>query len=169
MQTQLIGDAVGKSAEASALIADVRGRFADAKAAHPEFVGRKAIFLQGAFYEGAALASPSGLATDFLTDLGFVVPSELQPFVKEGAQAYVPLERLDVLDVADILVWGTDDAAGARDRDKNPVYQRLSAVRSGRSLDTGAELAGAIYFTSVLSLPYVVDTLVPMLAKAVQP
>lgn len=168
VQTQLIGDAVGKPAEAAALIAEVRGRFTQAKQAHAEFAGKKAIFLQGAFYEGAAIASPAGLATDFLTDLGFDVPPEIEPFIKEGAQAYIPLERLDVLDVADVLVWGTDDAPGARDRDKNPVYQRLSAVRAGRSVDTGAELAGAIYFTSVLSLPYVVDTLVPMLAKALR-
>ena len=96
------------------------------------------------------------------------VPTEIEPYIKEGAQAYIPLERLDVLDVADVLIWGTDDAAGARDRDKTPVYQRLAAVRAGRSIDTGAELAGAIYFTSVLSLPHVVDTLVPLLAKALR-
>lgn len=31
---------------------------------------------------------------------------------------------------------------------------------------TGGELAGAIYFTTVLSLPYVLDELVPQLAEA---
>ena len=109
VQTQLIGDAVGKSAEATALITSVQNRFSEAKQAHPEFAGKKAIFLQGAFYEGAGIASPAGLATDFLTDLGFVVPTEIEPYIKEGAQAYIPLERLDVLDVADVLIWGTDE------------------------------------------------------------
>lgn len=41
---------------------------------------------------------------------------------------------------------------------------QLAAVRANRSLYTGGELAGAIYFTSPLSLPYVIGTLVPTLA-----
>ena len=49
--------------------------------------GEKAIFLQGAFYEGAAIASQAGLTTDFLTDLGFVIPTEVNAYIREGEQA----------------------------------------------------------------------------------
>lgn len=163
LQTQLIGDALGQREQAAALIAGLRRRFADTAAANPQFKGKKAIFLQGAFYEGAAIASPAGLATDFLTDLGFVIPTEINPFIKDGAQAYVPLEKLSVLDAADVLIWATDDPDGTVDRNKNALCQRLAAVREKRSVDTGAELAAATYFTSVLSLGLVLDQLVPKL------
>ena len=70
------------------------------------------------------------------------------------------------MNTSDVLVWGTDDADGAKERDKNALYRNLDAVREGRSIDTGPELAGAIYFTTVLSLPLVVEQLVPRLATA---
>ncbi len=65
----------------------VREQFTAAAEAHPEFAGEKAIFLQGAFYDGAAIASQAALTTDFLTDLGFVVPTEINAYVREGEQA----------------------------------------------------------------------------------
>lgn len=49
-----------------------------------------------------------------------------------------------------------------------PGFTSLTAVKAGRSLYTGGELAGAIYFASPLSLPHVVDTLVPMLSGALK-
>ena len=42
---------------------------------------------------------------------------------------------------------------------------RCNPSREGRQVFTGGLLSGAIYFTSVLSLPYVLDTLVPALAE----
>ena len=78
----------------------------------------------------------------------------------------MPLERLDVLDVADVLVWGTDDAAGAKERDKSPLYEKLRAcVKVARSTPATL-LAAAIYFTSVLSLPLVVEQFMPTLSHA---
>jgi iron complex transport system substrate-binding protein len=122
-QTTLIGTALGRPQPTADLVASVQARFSDAAAANPGFTGKKAIFLQGAFYEGAAIASPAGLGTDFLTDLGFVVPTEIEPYVKGGAQAYIPLEKLDVLDVADVLIWGTDDPAGREKVVASSVYR----------------------------------------------
>jgi len=44
------------------------------------------------------------------------------------------------------------------------LFTSLSAVQAGRSIYTGGELAAAIYFTTPLSLPYVLDSLVPLVA-----
>ena len=38
-------------------------------------------------------------------------------------------------------------------------------MKEGRSVFTGEELASAIYFSTILSLPYVLDQLVPELEK----
>ncbi len=82
------------------------------------------------------------------------------------APLYIPVEKLDLLDVADVLIWATEDAKAKAELEKNKLFGRLRAVREGRSLYTGSELAGAIYFSTVLSLPYVADTLVPQLQQA---
>ncbi|MET1004780.1 MAG: ABC transporter substrate-binding protein, partial [Propionibacteriaceae bacterium] len=81
-------------------------------------------------------------------------------------QAYIPVEKLDVLDAADMLIWATEDDKAKAELEKNKLFGQLKAVREGRSTYTGGELAGAIYFSTVLSLPYVVDQLVPQLAEA---
>ncbi|MET0862973.1 MAG: ABC transporter substrate-binding protein, partial [Nakamurella sp.] len=56
-----------------------------------------------------------------------------------------------------------DQAALAR----APRYTSLAAVKTDASIYTGGELAAAIYFTTPLSLPYVLDNLVPKLAEVV--
>ncbi len=125
------------------------------------------IFLQNAVSDGNLIASQKGLGTEFLTDLGFDVPSEIDPYVREGEQAFIPVEKISVLNAADVLVWGTEKDADEPALEKVPGFTSLEPVKAGRSLYTGGELAGAIYFSSPLSLPYIVDKLVPMLAGVV--
>lgn len=163
---RLVGEAVGKPAEATALRDKVKGQFSAAAAANPNFKGKKAIFLQGSPSDGNVIASQAGLSTDFLTDLGFVVPKDIEPFIRKGEQAYIPLERISVLDAADTLVWGTEKDADRAVLEKIPGFANLRAVKAGRSVYTGDILAGAIYFSSPLSLPYVVEHLVPQLASS---
>ncbi len=164
VQSIAIGEAVGRSAEVTELVDDVRAQFADAAAANPEFAGVPAVFLQNAIYDGSAIAYQKGLSTDFLTDLGFDIPSEIDAFATEGGQAYIPVEQLTVLDNAEVLIWGTEADSDKADLEQVPLFDGLSAVQAGRSIYTGGELAAAIYFTTPLSLPYVLDSLVPQLA-----
>ncbi|MFT3969817.1 MAG: ABC transporter substrate-binding protein [Micropruina sp.] len=163
-----IAQAVGKVAEGEQLKASVQQKFTDAAAANPSFAGKKAIFLQNAVYDGSLIAYQKGLSTEFLTDLGFEIPSEIDPYIKDGEQAHIPVEKISVLNSADVLVWGTEKDADRAALEKVPGFTSLNAVKDGRSIYTGGELAGAIYFASPLSLPYVVDKLVPMLADALK-
>jgi iron complex transport system substrate-binding protein len=165
-QVELIGRAVGRPDEATALVEDIDAAFAEAAAAHPEFAGVPAILLQNAFYDGQAIAYQEGLSTDFLTDLGFAIPAELDPFVTEadGSQAFIPLEQLSTLDAADVLIWATEKPEDRAALEAEPVYASLEEVQAGRLVFTDGLTAGAIYFASPLSLPYVLDRLVPALA-----
>lgn len=166
-QTLLIGQAVGKGLDAEAIVDDVKGQFADVAAEHPEWAGKQAIFLQNAFYEGDAIAYQDGLSTEFLTDLGFGVPSELDEFVTEdGGQAYIPLEQLSVLDAGDVLIWGTEEPEDRDALEEEDLYLDLAAVEEDRLVFTDGETAGAIYFSSPLSLPFVLEGLVPALDRA---
>jgi iron complex transport system substrate-binding protein len=170
-QTLQIGRALGKEQAAQELVDGIKARFAEVAAAHPQFAGTPAIFLQAPYYEGAALAYPEGLSTAFLTDLGFVVPDDLRRFVPPDAeifgQAPIPLEQLGVLNAGKVLIWATEDAQGRPALEEQPLYRQLTPVRDGHLVFTDATLAGAIYFTTPLSLPYVLDNLVPRLEKAV--
>jgi iron complex transport system substrate-binding protein len=163
-QFRLIGAALGKDAETTQVIDDIDAQFAAARQAHPEFAGQQAIFLQNAIYDGWAIAYQKGLSTEFLTDLGFDVPSELDAFATEG-QAFIPLEQLSVLDNADVLLWGTEAPADRTALEAEPLYNTLEEVRDGKLVFTDGVTAGAIYFTSPLSLPFVLDHLVPALAS----
>jgi iron complex transport system substrate-binding protein len=167
-QSLLIGQAVGRSAAAQALIDGVHAQFAAAAAEHPEFAEASVVFLQNAFYEAQAIAYQDGLSTAFLTDLGFTIPPSLDPFGGEdlAGQAHIPLENLSVLNDGDVLLWATEAPEDRTALEAEPLYQALEAVQDGRLVFTDAVTAGAIYFTSVLSLPYVIDKLVPALAAA---
>lgn len=170
VQTLLIGKALGREVQARTLVDDVKAKFAEAADAHPEWKGTKVVFLQNAFYEGEAIAYQDGLSTAFLTDLGFVVPPELDAFHRDedGSQAYIPLEQLSVLDSADLLIWGTEKPEDRTALEAEPLYNALEEVRSGDLLFTDGLTAGAIYFTSVLSLPFVLDQLVPALEQVIE-
>ena len=163
VQTELIGAALGIPAAAEATITALKQKFTDAAKANPQLTGTTVIFSQGGTYQGNVIASQAGLGTAFLTDLGLAIPPELTPFSKDGNQAYIPLEKLDVLDNADVLIWATDETSTEAALKKTPGFSQLKAVKAGRSIYTGAELSGAIYFASPLSLPVVIEQLVPRL------
>lgn len=166
--TRQIGAAVGQADEADALVTGIEERFAEARAAHPEFENTSAIFLQNTYYDGEAIAYQDGLSTKFLTDLGFVIPSSLDEFATaaSGGQAYVPVEQLGVLDDGELLIWATETDEDVDTLQAAPLYETLTAVQEGRQVFTNGLLAGAIYFTSPLSLGYVIDELVPAAAAA---
>lgn len=168
-QTVLIGQALGKGPEAQALVDGIKKRFADTAAAHPQFAGTPAIFLQAPFYDGNAIAYQNGLSTEFLTDLGFTVPADIDAFTSgdDSMQAYIPIESLGVLNSAKVLLWATEDATARTELEAQPLYRSLTPVQGGNLVFTDGTLAGAIYFSSPLSLPYILDTLVPLLDQAV--
>lgn len=170
VQTLQIGKAVGLEDEAQELVDDIETRFADAAAAHPEFAGKPAVFLQNAIYDGSAIAYQDGLSTDFLTALGFSIPSDIDAYAPadaSGGQAYIPVENLDVLNAADVLIWGTEKEDDVTALEGEAFVTALRAMQSGSVVYTDGVTAGAIYFTSPLSLPYVLDSLVPALSDAV--
>ena len=117
------------------------------------------------------IAYEDGLYTRLPHRPGFVVPKSLAPYASAaggGGQAYIPLEPAAVLDDADVLVWGTETPADRGALEDLSVYRSLRAVQNRNLVFTDGVLAGAIYFTSLLSLPYVLDKLVPMLERAVK-
>lgn len=88
----------------------------------------------------------------------------LDDFATEG-QAYIPMEQLSVLDDGDVLLWATEDPSDRDALETEPLYRNLAAVKDDRLVFTDGVTAGAIYFTSPLSLPFVLDQIVPAFAS----
>jgi iron complex transport system substrate-binding protein len=162
--TRTIGKAVGKADEAEALVESVEADFADAVAAHPEFAGK--VGLVATPYEGIYVYGPQDPRSRFLIDLGFTIPEDLAEITGEEFGGNLSEERADLLDV-DAIVWL--DAADTEGYG-GPAYETFAVHTEAREvfLDSfGTTLGGATSFVSVLSLPYLLDGLVPMLAAAV--
>jgi iron complex transport system substrate-binding protein len=165
--TKTVGQAVGKSAEADKIVADTEALFAAATAANPTFKGASALF--ATTYEGYYVYGPQDARGRFLTSLGFVLPADLASVTGKDFGANISKERIDLLDT-DVLIWLVDDYDKDRSTvHKDPLYAALKVDKEGRDvfLTNTEELGSASSFVTVLSLPFLLDGLVPMLADAI--
>lgn len=161
--TELIGDALGRGDEAAAVVHDVRQSFAEARTAHPEFDG--ATGAVAFLYEtdpGAYASSDS--RSRVLTDLGFAIPSEFDELAGDSFFFTVSQEDLAPLDT-DVVVWIV--AADIDSIASMPLRPSMRAFEEGREIVTDELLSAALSFSSPLSLPFVLEQLVPELALAV--
>jgi iron complex transport system substrate-binding protein len=162
--TRTVGRVVGKAAEADALVDDVEARFATARDEHPEFIGATSVAATP--YEGVWVYGPEDVRGRFLTDLGFELPADLAAVTGAEFGGDLSEEHLDLLDV-DVIVWL--DAATLVDEAPG-TYTSLRVHQEGREVfvdSFNSTLGGATSFVTVLSLPYLLDGLTPMLATAI--
>jgi iron complex transport system substrate-binding protein len=164
-QATTIGQAVFKDAEMTALIAGIDDRFVKAGKDNPSFSGKKAFLVRGTFFGDAAQITPAGWRTDFLTQMGFVIPDGIDNYVK-GSEALVPRDRAaSVLDEADVLIWTTESDEEQAALLADPTFAQLKATKTNRNVLTGKDLAGAIAYASVLSYGMVADQLPQLITK----
>lgn len=163
--TRLIGKALGKSEEAETLVADLEAKFATIRERNPQFQDKTVAV---AYDTGETYGFYTGQDSRgrFFTDLGFVIPDEHNEIAGDSFYAYISEERLDLLD-QDLLVFlalqfyedGSDAAREALDSD--PLLGVLSAMRDSRVLYVPDEYDNALQFSTVLSLDYLLEGLVP--------
>lgn len=155
-QTLLIGQALGREDEAQELVDDVEGQFQQAVEDNPGFADTSiAVDLTGVG-SGHYLLGKDDLRTQFFTDLGFDVPD---------TSTDVSPERLDLLDADVLAVNGYDQAAA----DADTLFSSLDVVTQGRTVLLGTyagDVSAALGFGSPLSLPFLLDEVVPALAAA---
>lgn len=164
-QATIIGQAVFKDADMQKLIADVDAKFTDIGKNNQQFNGKKVIITSATFFQDKADVTPPGWRTEFLTQMGFVIPDGVTEFVKDD-RAQVPRDQLaTVLDSADVVVWKTENDAEQASLTADPLFAGLKSTRADKNVFTGNELAGALAFGTVLSYPVVADQLTPLLTK----
>jgi iron complex transport system substrate-binding protein len=161
--TRIIGTALGKPAEASALVRKVDTRFAAARKAHPEFTDATAAMVT--LYEGIFVYGSEDPRGRFLTSLGFTFPPSLAKVGQDSYGGSISVENAQQVDV-DALVWLDAEKSVAK---QVPTYAELRVGKQGRGVfvPESDPLYAATSFQTVLSLPFLLDGLVPRLTAAV--
>jgi iron complex transport system substrate-binding protein len=168
-QTTLVGKALGKSAEAEKLIAGITELTRKAAADHPEFKGKT--LTVGSFGPENYVYMPTDPRVQILTEMGFVNSPGVEALqaknTKKEFAVTISKEKVGEID-ADVVV-GYVDGLTAKKFNADPVYASLGAVKRGSAyLMEDQQLISGMSSVSVLSVPWVLDKILPGLSKAAQ-
>ncbi|GAA1705702.1 iron-siderophore ABC transporter substrate-binding protein [Kribbella sp. NPDC056951] len=168
-QTLLVGEALGKKAEAEKLITGLNDKINQVAAEHPEFKGKT--LAVGSFGQENWLYMPGDPRVQILNQMGFVnapgVEAQQKKNTKNEFAISISKEKIADAD-ADVLIAYVDGLGTAKFA-ADPVYSSLGAVKRGSAyaLDDEQVISG-MSSVSVLSVPWVLDKMIPSLAKAAQ-
>jgi iron complex transport system substrate-binding protein len=156
VQLLLTGKALGKEAQAQALLDEVNAKIDEAKAANPAFAGKVLVEDFGPENGGHYLIGKGDPRRALFDALGFDAQEH------EGDLSE---ERLALMDRDVLFVNG----ATKEQMTASPVFARLNVVQGDRTLYTtfDSNLSGALSYSGPKGLLYALDQLVPQLANAV--
>lgn len=168
-QTTIIGKALGKSAEADRLVAGIKELTSKAAAEHPEFKGKTLSVLSYGAENYAYM--PGDPRVQILNEMGFVNSPGIEALEKTNNKLEFALtvskERVNDLD-ADVVV-GYIDGMTPEKFAADPVYASLGAFKQGSTyLMSDQQVISGMSAVSVLSVPWVLDKILPGLAKAAE-
>ncbi|MER7012000.1 iron-siderophore ABC transporter substrate-binding protein [Saccharopolyspora sp. NPDC000359] len=163
--TRMIGKAVGRSEQAEQLVTDTQARIDQVTAQHPEFAGATgAVVLinpQGGYWP----YTRNDARGRFLDSLGIKLPPAAQA-LDDGKNFYLNLspEQTSVLE-SDVLVV-IDQKGNSQRLSQDPLFQRLEVAKRGDVVVVPFTDAGiALAHNTVLSIPYSLETMAPLLAE----
>lgn len=164
---ELVGEALGRSEEAGALLDDIDGELADRADAHPELAGRTvaAVWDTGdTFYVYKAADARVG----FMLDLGLEGAPSVEELAEGGESFYYTLSHERAAELSsDVLVAYADTEDGMDAFLASPAAQAMAQVREGRVAPVvGTELVAAVSPPTALSLTWGLDEYVEILAAA---
>ena len=164
-ETLITGKAVGKPEQAQRLVTKTEKLIAGAAAEHPEFKGQTAANVSD--YQGIFVYGPQDVRSRMLEQLGFTYPKELRSAFPDDFGGQLSDEKVDALDVG-ALLWFADGDRTLTELKTAPVYSKLAVRKEGR--DVYIRVKDRVYeatsFPSVLSMPTLLEELVPRLAAA---
>ncbi|MFI2369143.1 iron-siderophore ABC transporter substrate-binding protein [Streptomyces sp. NPDC018833] len=164
VMTKQIGKALGKDAETAKLIAGIDARFKAVRDKHPEWKGKTVTV--GEPYEPGKFSafSPKDPKVIFLSEMGFTTSEAYRKALGKENIADLSSERFDVME-ADRTVWlGTPETEKVMKAD--PLYKKTKVHQEKRDLFLpydSPDIGAALSFNTVLSIPYAIDQVVPML------
>ncbi len=165
VKTRMLGQVLGKTAEAEQLISGIHNRFDGIRSRHPEFVGSSAAVAFVYLNQPGAYTSQA-LSSRLLQQLGFVIPPEYDEMGADRNNFIFSEERLDLLDT-DVILWVSKTDEALQDIRDLTLRDTLTASAEGRELFMGKIYAGALVYSSIPSINFLLDMLESGLAAAV--
>ena len=164
-QATAVGQAVFQADQMKSLIDTVDKQFTAVAQKNPQWQGKKALLMQGAFWQGTVVATLAGWRTDFLNQMGLVIADSIKAFGSDH-RAVIPRDQIKaVLDSADLVIWTTESPDDQEALLADPDVAASLATAQNRHIFTTKDQAGAIAFASPLSYPTIADQLPPQIGK----
>lgn len=163
-----VAKAVGKADEGEKLVTDVEAKIDSVKTAYPELAGKK-FALTSVFPSGniGVLKSDTDISVQLFNQFGLVLPEEIRTLPGDGFAAELSMEKIKVLDVDLLLSHYNDDAATQKKIEANKLFAGLDVVRRGSYVPLDLAAFWPLRTPTPLAVPYVIDQVVPEVAKAV--
>ncbi|MEV4312843.1 iron-siderophore ABC transporter substrate-binding protein [Actinocrispum sp. NPDC049592] len=164
--TRTIGQTLGRAAKAEELLSGIEAKFAQVRKENPDFVGKTVAVADTTGPGKYAVFAANDPRSVLMTEIGFKIPDQVKSLTQDGNPVEFGDEKLDLLE-ADRLIWLTSDDAAPDQIKANAVYQKLKVAQEGRAVFVpyNTPPAGAaVTFATVLSIPYALDQVVPLLA-----
>lgn len=159
--TLLIAEALGRRADGEALLAGLEDYLAGQKAAHPEFAGHTANYVD-VHDGGLTYYARSQVINSTLYDLGFSPVRAVLDMGEDESYVTTSDEQAELVD-ADIMLIYPFGKTLPEMLESHPTLDTLQAFKSDRAI-----ILPDLAFSqaSVLSIPYALDSLVPEFAAA---
>ncbi|MEM9439479.1 MAG: ABC transporter substrate-binding protein [Pseudomonadota bacterium] len=164
VRARTLGRVIGEAENADEFVGAIEARMDKIANDNPSWEGKTAAV---AFHWSDAPGAYSSIDIRplVLAELGFTTPDVINAAAAEGNgySARFSKEDLSALDT-DLLIWiVSGDVENIRSL---PLRKSLKAHKEGREVLADALLSGAFSHASLLSLPYVLDHLVPLIEVA---
>ena len=166
---RIVGQALGRSDEAEALLEDIDATVAEQAADHPEFRG-KSVALVASTPDAFYVYKPADPRVEFVLDLGFTSAESVDVLASGDDTFFYTLstERLAELD-SDVLVSYAASQAEADAFLSSPQAQLLPQVARGAVASVvGTELVASVSPPTALSLTWALEEYVAVLSEAAQ-
>ena len=162
----LAGDAQGRSDYVKAL----EQQIADTVAAHPQLEGRQVMFvthLDTTDLSVVRFYSANDTRVKFFEDLGLAMPQSVIEASQPGQFAgEISAEQIDQFDDVELIVtYGGEELIAALEAD--PLTSKMPAVQSGAVVTLANDPLGTAANPTPLSISWVLEDYVEMLANAV--
>ncbi|MFT4471477.1 iron-siderophore ABC transporter substrate-binding protein [Arthrobacter sulfonylureivorans] len=168
--TRMIGQALGRSQQAEDLVAETEQTIVAKASEYPQLAGKTFIYgnLEPAKGDGVNVYTANDNRPKFLSSIGMVQADVVTDATKDSSEFFIPwsAEKANELESDVFVTWVPDDKT-AQQITTDPLLGQIPAIKNDALVaDSDNTLTLSISAASPLSLPWALDTFLPMLGKA---
>lgn len=166
VMTLTVGKAVGKYDEAKKAVDGINNKIAKIAKDHPNWKGKTSSV--GFYWKDQPGAyTQTDIRARLINQMGFVTnPNITAKAKKDGFTVAFSKENMKPLE-SDVLFWVISNQKALDNIKSLPLRKSMKTHKEGREVLVDELLTGAFSHATILSLPYALDALVPLIENAV--